>query len=141
METPAVLFDEKSLRRPEFQPGQAVVLRGGQAWNIPCPEVWLVPSFGPEGNIEVARASSFGPEFDLKLDAFQVAETINEEAAAMLGLAVDLLGRNYDLTPDHYRALLRYRVGDEDANRPLAEIGLIALGRGKVEAETQPVAA
>ena len=32
----ATRLDELALRRPDFQPGQEVVLADGQAWTLPC---------------------------------------------------------------------------------------------------------
>lgn len=134
-------IDESALRRTEFRAGQAVELADGQSWSIPCPTVDYVPTFGPEGQVGVELVSSFGPLFDRKVQILRDADTTADEAVAFFNLAVDLLDRNYDLGPDHYRTLLRYRPGDQERNRPLGEIFQIAIGRGTVVSTTEPVTA
>ena len=138
MDQVMVPLDESSLRKSKLNPGQPVVLADGQSWMIPCPRIVYLPDFGPNGGFRIEAVSTFGPEFDRKVQILRDAESVPDEAAALLGVAVDLLGRNYDLGPEQYRALLRYETGAEEVNQPLAEIYRIATGYGVAIESNQP---
>ncbi len=129
-EQPAISFefDESALRRPEFQPGRPVLLADGQLWSIPNPDLAYAPTFGPDGGVGSELVSVYGPGFDQKVQAVRDAQATQEIVVSLFGLATDLLGRNYDLTPDHYRALLRYRFNQPDDNASLWEFFLVAIG-------------
>lgn len=122
-------LDEEALRRPGFRPGRPVTLADGQDWNLPCPEVVIVPTFESDGTMGVEYRADLGPDFDRDLATLLGATTTLDEAAALLRVGVDLLRINYDLAPADFPTLLRYRVGGEATDPTLAAIYLIATGR------------
>ena len=122
--------NEESFRRPDFQGGRPVQLADGQSWYIPLPILESRPLLLESRDDRVEALTTFGPEFDRLVAACQETETAPEEARVLLELAVDLLGRNYDLSLDQYRALLQYGVQDRDHNEPLLAIHRIATGTG-----------
>ena len=123
-----VKFDEPALRGSGFQPGPGVVLADGQAWQIPCPMFDLIPRFAPDGGVGYESVTTFGQGFDELVDAVQNAETIAEEATSLFRLAIDLLGRNYQLGPDQFRALLVYPGDGNWVQTPLGDIYRVAIG-------------
>jgi hypothetical protein len=122
-------LDEEALRRPEFVEGEPIELGDGQSWHFPRPVLELYPVPGPDGRLRFDGVRrSFGEDYDRKLDAF-VAATGLDEMNAALEVAVDLLDRNYDLTPEDYGSLLRWRPGDEENAAMWQAIADVALGR------------
>lgn len=123
------LLDEKSLRRPGFDPGRAVKLEDGQLWSIPCPLIEWAPDFDLAGEVQLASMTTFGPEFDQLIADVENAELKGDEARALFRLARNLLDRNYDLRPEHYRTLLRYQTDSQlGVVSSLGEIYGIARG-------------
>jgi hypothetical protein len=60
-------LDERSLRKPGFSEGSKVTLADGQEWVLPKPRIRFKPRI-VDGKVEIGGGSSFGPEFDDKLD-------------------------------------------------------------------------
>lgn len=123
-----LLIDEVGARRPDFVAGRRVAMADGQSWSLPCPEVSYVPKFDEARGVGLEAESSFGPDFERKVEAVRSAISTRDEAAAAFALAIDLLRRNYDLGPDQYRELLGYRLGEPGAARHLEQVYLIACG-------------
>lgn len=128
----SVRLDERALRRADFATGEVVTLADGQGWSIPCPRLVYVPAIGQGGEFGVKAASTFGPEFDRKVAALQEADTVPREAVALLALAVDLVGRNYDVPPADLPTLLRYETVTEGGRPGMEDIYRIATGFGVV---------
>lgn len=124
-------LDEHALRKEGFQEGVAIQLGDGHEWHFPKPVLELTPTVAPDGSYKFSdKFIPFGSEeFDAKVDAYIQAEGV-EELNCLLSLAVDLLSRNYELTLEHYRALLPFRPGDDQAHDMWQQIGDVALGRG-----------
>lgn len=120
---------ESECRRPTFTPGVPIVLADGQAWHFPRPSFELFPEVGPDGRVSgIGRASTFGPEYEDLLEAFYRDDS--DRLRGMFALAVDLLGRNYDLAPADFRCLLRFRRGDPDREATWRQILDVAEGNG-----------
>lgn len=122
-------LDESALRRPEFVEGDRIRLCDGQEWSFPRPivEIYAVPGDDGIYRFEGMRRRRFGPDFDRKLDAFAATagKTYREQLESLLQVAVDLLGRNYDLKPADFGELLAWRRDDEsndDMWRAIAEV-------------------
>ena len=108
-----------------------IKLGDGNEWLFPKPKVGLSAEVAPDGRLRFAdkKSRSFGPAYDELVDAFLESEDGVTEAEALLALAVDLLKRNYDLTPAEFAALLP-RWFDDDENKEMwAEIANVALGK------------
>ena len=122
---------EAEKRKPGFTPGVPIVLSDGQAWEFPRPTVAItefIPTFGPDGAIGAGARRRFGGDYDAKLEAFQAAGGGVAELTALFALAVDLLGRNYDLTPAEYQRILVFRPGDETNRETWQAIANVAQG-------------
>jgi hypothetical protein len=121
---------EKRWRKPEAS-GIPITLADGEAWLFPRPKVGLSALVDSTGRPRFAQKStrSFGADYDALVDAFIEADDGVNEAEALLALAVDLLGRNYDLAPSELVTLLP-RWFDDDANQEMwRAIADAALGR------------
>lgn len=135
-------LDERALRRDTFTDGPRIVLGDGQEWTLPKPVIDLDapkrvdfrPTVGPDGQLvmdggRLLFESSFGPEWDARVEAFQIAEPGLEETNLLLNLAWDLLQRNYALEAAEAYYLLPVRTNDE-ANAAMWEaIVDVILGR------------
>lgn len=123
------MLDESALRRAEFVEGETIVLGDGQGWEFPKPVLELYPVPGPDGRLRFeGLRRSFGPDYDRKIDAFAESDA-GESLNALLDLAVDLLGRNYDLEPEDYAAILSWRPNDEANEEMWRSITAVAMGR------------
>lgn len=113
------MLDEAALRRPEFTEGEPIVLGDGQEWSFPRPILEVYPTPGDDGvyRFEGVRRRIFGPDFERKLEAFAATagKSYRDQLGALVQVAVDLLGRNYDLKPEDYGVMLPWRPRD-DAN-------------------------
>lgn len=122
--------DEATLRRSEFTEGEPIVLADGQAWTFPRPTVQLFPAFDAEGNFAACHGRpTFGPDYDAKLETFLQAGPVEDQLQSLMALAVDLLRRNYTLTPADLAAILRYRPDDEASSARWQAIADVAQGR------------
>ena len=122
---------EMAFRRPEFCGGQLVKMADGTSWYVPQPKIDLDPSrLGTKEDFEAGPRTLFGFEFDRLVDACNAAGTDAEMARALMALAIDLMGRNYDLSPDQYGSLLRFVADPDDGNESLLAIYRIATGQG-----------
>ncbi len=125
--TPPAL-DEPSRRRPDFVEGVPIKLNGGQEWQVPKPQVRIRPKIEGGKVVAVSGSFTFGDGYDRQLEAFHAAEDGNAQSVALLGLAVDLLARNYDLTDDEYSDLLTFVVGEEAGDAMRHELMEVVLG-------------
>lgn len=107
-----------------------IALADGQAWHFPRPTIDVFPAFRDDGAVELAGRPSFGPAYDDLIDAFHQAATPADQLRALFALAIDLLGRNYDLAPADFTRLLRFRGGDPECEATWQQIVDVALGRG-----------
>lgn len=121
---------ERPRRRQPFDArGAAVVLADGQTWTLPKPLLGLFPEVGADGTprFGVQPRFHFGARYDALIDAFAESDDGVAEANALLALALDLLGRNYDLAGLDLGALLP-RLFHDDRNaemwRAIAEAAL-----------------
>jgi hypothetical protein len=121
---------EANSRREPFLGGEAITLGDGRPWYFPKPKVGSLPQLGEDGEIRFDRARrSFGPEYDAKVDVYLEAEDGVGELNALCVLAVDLLGRNYELSVPERLSLLP-RWFDDDTNTDMwRAIADVALGR------------
>jgi hypothetical protein len=87
--------DERALRRPVFVEGTSVALADGQSWSLP-----------------ERRWDRDDPEYDAMLKLVRESEDMAERLRAELALTIFLLSRNYELSPEHYRAILGFESGD-----------------------------
>lgn len=126
------MLDESALRRAEFVEGEAIPLGDGQSWSFPRPILEIYPTPGDDGvyKFEGVRRRRFGPDFERKLDAFAATAGAGyrEQLEALLQVAVDLLGRNYDLKPEDYGVLLPWRPRDEANDAMWGAIAEVAGG-------------
>jgi hypothetical protein len=95
------MLNEVSRRRPDFRPGPSIRLADGWDWTIPAPPRVTAP-----------EAEGFGPDYAATVAALESAEDRTERLRAELALAIYLLSRNYDLTPDDLYALLGFPPDD-----------------------------
>jgi hypothetical protein len=126
-------IDEFSRRRPDVfrdvPEAEPVLLCDSQIWLIPKPLVEFFPLAGGQ----VGAVHTFGPDFEAlvrAVDDTAAAEPFDQIAhwAALFALAIDLLGRNYDLDDEALAVLLRWRPGDDD-NRAMWE-AIVNLANG-----------
>ena len=90
------MAEESTRRRHDFLPGSLIHLADGQRWTFPDP----------------GEAAEFGPDHAALINAVCEAEDESERLKAELVLAIFLLCRNYELSPDALSALLIYASGD-----------------------------
>lgn len=101
------MLDEKHFRRPDFRRGDPIRLADGGTWMFaPPPGYSAVDDAGTD-------ADRPDPGYVAALEAVACAEDDAERLRAELGLAIDLLARNYDLRPEEYQRLLIFTPGGE----------------------------
>jgi hypothetical protein len=112
------MVDEQALRRSTFTEGVRIRLANGQAWSLPD-----------------HRPYKDDPEHLAVLREIIEAEDAADCLRAELALAILLLSRNYDLTPDAFQAVLEFAPGDpalSEMQRSVHELAtdqIRALGR------------
>ena len=121
--------DEASRRRAPFTGGVPVLLADGQAWTFPRPLLGLMPEVGSDGKVRFGEnlRFNFGEAYDALVDAFAESEDWRAESEALLALALDLLGRNYDLSGLALGEILPRLLNDEgnaDMWRAVAEVAV-----------------
>ena len=132
--TPAPALDEKALRRPEFSGGVPIRLFDGQEWTFPTPIVEaFVPRRDANGKTRQALSFDWGAEYDDLIEMFVSAEYVRDEAVALYDLAFDLLRRNYNVTFNDMRHVLK-RFKETDPRYPAMletweAIASVALGK------------
>lgn len=120
--------DEARSRRPDFLGGPAVRLADGQEWSFPKPMVRIRPRVEGGKVVAVAGSFTFGGDYDRKIEAYHSAADGSEQSVALMGMAVDLLTRNYDLGDDDLADLFTFTVGDEAGDAMRREITEVVLG-------------
>jgi hypothetical protein len=119
--TDAGRLDEKALRRPDWQDGQACRLADGQDWVLARPVVRWVPDDGELGaRVRVrmkgdpALAAGFEAAY-ARLQEVNASERLRvaEMAAAELACVQILLRVNYDLTAAQAAELLQFGYSQE----------------------------
>lgn len=124
------MIDEKAKRKPGFVPDAAsegIQLADGQVWYFAKPVVEFFPSF-VDGRATFGATATFGADFDAKVKALDDATRAAEYYPALFTLAMDLLGRNYDLTESDHATILRFRAGDPASTEAESAIFSVALG-------------
>src|SRR4051794_36661563 len=96
------MLDERLNRRSDFRPGWPIRLADGRDWSLPGP-----PARGSQGGV-TAGAPVFEPDYEALLEALRDPEDEADRLRCELALAICLLGRNYDLGPDDFDALLDF---------------------------------
>lgn len=123
------MLNEAELRKEGWVEGEWITLADGNRWCFPRPMIELGPEFGDDGSIELGKPRvTIDSTYDAKMEDYITSENGVDEVRALMRLAVDLLSRNYDLKPEHYREILKYRVGDESSKAMWAAIGDVAIG-------------
>lgn len=131
-------LDEKGLRRPEFVEGILVTLSDGQTWHFPPPKLgtWY-PTRTADGRTQFDRAFDFGSDYDALTDALMEADGYYQHLVALADVTFDLLSRNYAITFEDMRHLLRVVPDghpDAEANADmLTQLVEVALGRSGKE--------
>lgn len=126
--------DEAARRRPGIDAAGSVPVRlaDGNEWLVPRPRIDLVPVFKDGILADVGRRYSFGEAFYRKQAA--LADAAGGPAGpyllAAFDLAIDLLGRNYDLDESDYQALIPYRDSDPASVAMWRAIVAVASGDG-----------
>jgi hypothetical protein len=87
---------EESLRRPGFVPGTAIRMADGRWWTLPHPS-----GMGPEEGCDPVD-----PLLMAHVTAICESQSDVERLRAELGLAVNLLRRNYELEPSDLLEIL-----------------------------------
>ena len=107
------MLDELCLRRPDFLGGTPIRLADGQTWMFPVP---VRPNADPVDSLAGAESAIalFGPDYLHTLRAVTEAQDEAERMMAELALAIELLARNYRLSPEMFRELLEGPQVDAD---------------------------
>jgi hypothetical protein len=108
--------DETRRRRADFRRGPSIRLADGQPWTFPDP-----------AEVAAGRGAGVEPEFEALVRAVFEAEDRPDRLRCELALAINLLGRNYELTPVEYRRLLGFPPGSSELARAQAEFHALAL--------------
>lgn len=131
--TPTDRIDERARRRSDFLPDSlGLTLADGQEWYFPRPRVSFVYADTELGFERVSDTgdATFDRALQDRIDAWrQAAEDadVPRVIASQLGIARTLLLRNYDLTTDELRGLVRFRFGEDDPLRD--DVLAIAMGQ------------
>ena len=126
-------IDERSRRRGDFLPDSlGLTLADGQEWYVPRPRVAFVYADNDLGFDQVRETGDvvFDRTLQDRIDAWRKAAESDDMPGvigAQLGIARVLLLRNYDLTTDELRNLVRFRFDEEDPLRD--DILAIAMGQ------------
>jgi len=124
-------LDEVALRAPGFTPGVPIRLADGQEWSFPKPVVKLCPVLDDDGAVSIGGVPSFGPDYDDLVEAWYASHSLGppDQIKAMFALGVDLLKRNYTLTPADLRRLLRFHGADAADQQTWEQIADVATGK------------
>src|SRR5262245_36529215 len=95
--------DENALRRPDFLGGIPIRFADDQAWTLPEP-----PPGAPGEKRFLDNGTGLGPDYEAAVAAVLEAEDEPERLRAELALTILLLGRNYNLAPEDFQALLTF---------------------------------
>lgn len=117
-------LDEQALRRADFCGGIPIRLCDGQEWTFPEPVMDLV--YDPVKGIDTEW--SIGPGYGAIHDSLCDATTGVEVVRAELALAHALLTRNYDLTVEQFRTLVRFNLKDPAREEMRSAIVEVASG-------------
>jgi hypothetical protein len=104
------MFEEKVRRRAGFQSGRWVQMGDRQRWMFPPPP-----------------ASGIDPEYDALARIHQEPEDADDERKIELAMAILLLSRNYDPTPDEYIAIFSF--GTDESARSAAQAAISEVVR------------
>lgn len=124
------MLDEKALRKPGFSEGYAVTLADGQAWTFPKRSYSFYPEISEDGTVTLGRESNFGGNYDRQLDILFRDEDADDSDLMLLQfrLSVDLLKRNYDLTGDDFRQILRLDSSAPESQEMWNSIAMVLMG-------------
>lgn len=105
------MLDEKARRRADFVGGPGVEMADGQPWHLARP---LADFVTDDDEVGIKQCWNLGDDFGALFEshlAAQAAEDGVGMARAELRMAEFLLLRNYDLTKDEVRSLVRLGFG------------------------------
>jgi hypothetical protein len=102
------MVEEKFRRRAGFQSGRCVRMGDRQQWMFPPPP-----------------APRIDPEYDALARIHQQSEDADDERRIELAMAILLLSRNYDLTPDEYVAIFSFETNPSAKSTAQAAISEI----------------
>ncbi|MBX6312899.1 MAG: hypothetical protein IRY99_08300 [Isosphaeraceae bacterium] len=108
------------MRRPDFAPGEGIILADGQIWSLPRPRARIVlriERFGLVADPQWTCGGRSEPQFDASF--WQELQAEPEDGLAV-NLVSILLGRNYFLSPRQRAWLLRDGFDLRDAAGRLA---------------------
>jgi hypothetical protein len=122
---------EAELRRPDFTGGTPVRLADGNEWSIPRPVIRISPRLDDAGKVAgLSARTTFGAEFDDLIRSIQEPPEGANRVTLLLTLAVDLLDKNYTLTPEEKAEVLTFDMGDEAGEQMLFDVYDVAVGNG-----------
>lgn len=102
------MIDQQTRRQPGFYPGISVRLADGQFWIFPVPTRSTLETSAED----IPRDDSHERAYHLILEAIAESENDSDQFLGELALAIQLLGNNYALADDDFRALLSFNQAD-----------------------------
>lgn len=136
------MLDEKTRRRAEYRPGQAIRLADGQDWTFPAPP----DPDGLDAGGPAASCDAFGPVYEALIHAVCDAEDWDDARRCELALALYLISHNYELDAPDYQALFGFEPGSAELARAQAAFHALAADharrlrpQGRKAAEAEPV--
>ena len=94
------MLDEQTKRRSDFCQGMNIRLFNGHFWTLPIRDEF-----------------SIDPDLDALLVAIMDAEDRADRLRLELAMAILLLNRNYELSPDEISSLLQFPPGDHNLEK------------------------
>ena len=100
-----------SRRKEDFRADVPVILADGQTWFLPRPRIRLRPKI-VDGKATIAQENSFGLEYMELVSEYYRTQADegnwNEWIVASFDLAVSVLLRNYELSPEEIESLIYF---------------------------------
>ena len=125
-------IDEMSARRPDFVPGEPVLLADGQEWQLRRPVVEFAPADNDAGftvHLTLDDDGSFGAALDA-IEAMDDTASMSALVVLELKVARMVLLANYDLTPVQVGTLLRFGYDGGRAAKLREDVMDVVWGRG-----------
>ena len=125
-------IDEISARRPDFVPGEPVLLADGQEWQLRRPVVEFAPADNDAGftvHLTLDDDGSFGAALDA-IEAMDDTASMSALVVLELKVARMVLLANYDLTPVQVGTLLRFGYDGGRAAKLREDVMDVVWGRG-----------
>jgi hypothetical protein len=125
------MFDEKALRKPGFAPGVSVKLGDGQMYEMRSPRLRFYASrSGGKTKTVPTGVHELGPADDEILGVVfgDVESDTWDFPTARFELAIRLLEPNYNLTEEHYQALLWFERNNPESEEMWSAIMRVIAG-------------